>query len=231
MANDDKDYFIPEQLDDNDFEKEKLEEKQARKEKKFKFDKKQSVKIIFPILFIVLLVVGIYLYLNPIQKKATAPEKAAKDFCSYFNSGNWKKLNQMMDFKGYYILDSVLKEADYTKFDDAYEDLDENDNSYAKFCDVMKLLINVDNEALDSYASVKINFKNVESCNLIQGTDTLYKLRVSFDYKYNGQTENLMGIIYISNASGEYKMIYGEFIDTVLNFYQSVYMMQSNYDY
>ena len=136
-----------------------------------------------------------------------------------------------MDFKGYYVLDSVLKEADYTKFDEAYESLDENDNSYAKFIDVMKLLINVDNEALDSYASVKINFNSIESCNLIQGTDSLYKLRVSFDYKYNGQTENLMGIIYISNASGEYKMVYGEFIDTVLNFYQSVYMMQSNYGY
>jgi len=86
MANDDKDYFVPEQLDDNDFEKEKLEEKQAKKDNRFKFDKKQSVKIIFSMLFIVLLVVGVYLYLNPIQKKATAPEKAARDFCSYFNS-------------------------------------------------------------------------------------------------------------------------------------------------
>lgn len=230
MANEDKEYFVPEQLDDNDFEKEKIEAKTARKEKKFEFNKKQVIKIISFILVIVLIGVGIYLYLNPIQKKATAPEKAAKDFCTYFNNGNWRKLNKLIDYKGYYILGGVLEEAEYTKFDEVYDDLKETDRQYAEFLDTIDIIMNIDQEALDSYQSIQIKVRSIDSCNLIQGTETLYKLRVTFDYIYNGQAETITGVVFVSNASGEYRMVFGEWLQTVLNYYQSVYMLQANYN-
>ncbi|MBR2290071.1 MAG: hypothetical protein IJ867_05685 [Clostridia bacterium] len=226
-----KDYFVPEQLDDSDFEKEKIEEKQARKEKKFEWNKKQVVKIISFLLVIALIVVGIYLYLNPIEKKATAPEKAAKDFCAYLNSGNWKKVNQFLDLKGYYILGGVLEEKDYPEFDKAYKSLEDDDSTYAKFEATMNVLMEIDEETLDSLAKIQIRIREIEACNLIQGTESLYKLRINFDYIYDGQTENMTDSIYISNASGEYKMVFGEWMQTVLNYYQSVYMFQSNYGY
>ena len=231
MTDEKKEYFVPEQLDDNDFEKEKNEAKEARKNKKFEFSKKQFFKFIPIILVIVLIGVGIYLYLNPIQKKATAPEQMAKTFCAYFNSGNWKKVNKMLDFKGYYILDAVLEEADYTKFDKTYRKLEATDKTYQQFDTIVDALTSIDDDVLDSFGNIQIKLKNIESCNLIQGTDTLYKLRVNFDYIYDGKSENMTGIIFISNASGEYKIVYGEWMQTVLNYYQSIYMLQANYGY
>ena len=224
MSDNEKEYFVPEQLDDNDFEKEKMEEKVAKKEKKDKFDKQNikvfSVKIISIILIIVFVLLGIYLYLNPIQKKATAPEQAVKEFCAYFNAGNWKKINQLMDFKGYYILGGILEDAEYTKFDLAYKALDEKDETYLKFQDTMDILTSIDEKDLNS-VNIQIRLNNIETCNRIQGTNTLYKLRVN--------SENTTGILYISNASGEYKMVFGEWMQTILNYYQSVYLIQSNY--
>lgn len=232
MTDKEKNYFVPEQMDDEDFEKEKIEEKQARKERKFEFNKKQCIRLVSILLFIVLIVVGVYLYLNPIQEKATAPEQAAKEFCAYFNSRNWSKVNNMMDLKGYYILGGVLEEADYTKFNNVYDKLDEDDSDYEKFIDTIKVLMNIDQDLLDSVADFQIKIENVEACNLIQGTESLYKLRVNFSYKYyDGQEKSLVGIVYMSNASGEYKMVFGDWIQTVLNFYQSIYIMQANYGY
>lgn len=229
MSDKEKNYFVPEQLDDDDFEKEKIEAKKARKEKKFELDRKQIIKIISFLLTIALIIIGIYLYLNPIEKKATAPEQAAKDFCAYFNSGNWNKVKKIMDFDGYYVLGAVLEEADYTKFDTAYRKIDKDSKKYEEFDETMAVLTNIDPEVLNSFASIQIHLKNIESCNLIQGTKTLYKLRVNFDYVYDGKTENRTDVIYISNASGEYKMVFGEWMQTVLNLYQSVYMFQSSY--
>lgn len=231
MSDKEKDYFVPEQLDDNDFEREKIEAKKARKEKKFELNKKIIVKIISIVLVIALIIVGIYLYLNPMEKKATAPEQAAKDFCAYFNSGNWKQVNKMMDLKGYYILGAVLGESDYPKFDKSYRKFDDDSQKYIEFKETMDVLSSIDSDVLNSFASIQIKLRSVESCNLIQGTDSLYKLRVNFDYIYDGQSENLTDVIYISNASGEYKMVFGEWIQTVLNLYQSVYMFQSSYGY
>lgn len=231
MSDKEKEYFIPEQLDDNDFEKEKKEEKRNKKEKKFEFNKKQVIKIISIILVIVLIGFGIYLYLNPIEKKATAPEVATEDFCAYFNSGNWEKLNNMMDLKGYYVLGAVLEEADYTEFDSAYKQIKESDKEYTQYLSMMDTIMNIDKDALDEMAIIQIKLNNIESCTQIQGTNTLYKLRVNFDYIYNGQTESITDVIYISNASGEYKMVYGEWMKTVLNYYQSIYMIQNNYGY
>lgn len=75
---------------------------------------------------------------------------------------------------------------------------------------------------------MKININNIEACNLIQGTKTLYKLRVNFDYVYNGQAQSNTSIIYVSNASGEYKLVYGEWMQLV---YEVYLMNQSNYNY
>lgn len=151
MREDEKKYYVPEQLDDNDFEKEKVEEKIARKNKKFEMNKKQVTKIISLVLVIALIGIGIYLYLNPIQKKSTAPEQFAKDFCSYFNSGNWNKLNNLLDFKGFYILGYVLDEKDYTKFDKTYSSFNEKDKQYAEYSESVKYLLNTNIERYYRY--------------------------------------------------------------------------------
>ena len=231
MSDKEEKYFVPEQLDDNDYENEKKEAKKIKKEKKFELNKKQIIKIISLIFIIILIGIGIYLYLNPMEKKATAPEKLAKDFCAYFNSGNWDKLNDMMDLKSYYILGAVLKEADYTEFDKTYKKLKGDDETYLQFKTTMKTIMSIDTEILDEMGNIQIKLNSIESCNKIQDTDTLYKLRINFDYIYNGQSENVTDVIYVSNASGEYKMVYGEWMKTVLNYYQSIYMIQSNYGY
>ncbi|MBR1540564.1 MAG: hypothetical protein IJ629_05330 [Clostridia bacterium] len=231
MSDKKKDYFVPEQLDDNDFEKEKKEAKKARKEKKFELNRKQIIKIVSIIVVVALIIAGVYLYLNPVPKKSTAPEQTAKTFCTYFNNGRWSKLNELMDFKGYYVLGAVLEEADYTQFDKAYQKVDEKDETYSKYISSIKYLINLDEDALSSFADIQIRLNSIEACNLIQGTETLYKLRVNFDYIYDGQAENVTEAIYISNASGEYKVVFGEWMQTVLNYYQSVYMIQANYGY
>lgn len=234
MSDNEKKYFVPEQLDDKDFEKEKIEKKKAKKEEGLKFDKQSvkhaSVKIVSIALIIAFIGLGIYLYLNPIQRKSTAPEKAAKDFCAYLNAGNWKKVNELIDFKGFYVLGAVLEESEYTKFDVAYKNIDEEDETYVKFMETADVLTGLDEEDLDS-VSIQIRLKSIEACNKIQSTDTLYKLRVNFDYIYNGQSENMTEVIYISNASGKYKMVFGEWMQTVLNYYQSVYMIKSSYGY
>ena len=241
-----KDYFVPEQLDDDDFEKEKKEAKINKKEKKLKkmqsaisddegnqpkqMNKKKTVKIAAIIVLIGLIIFAAIWYVTPHEKKASAPEQAAKDFCAYFNSGNWKKVNDFMDLKGYYILGYVLKESEYTKFDTAYQNFKE-DETYTQYTDAMNVLTSIDNETLNSFVNIQIKIKSIEACNKIQGTDSLYKLRVNFDYIYDGQSENLTGVIFVSNVSGQYKMVYGEWMQTILNYYQSVYMFQYNYNH
>lgn len=231
MSDNKKDYFVPEQLEDNDFEKEKKEAKQARKEKKIEVNKKLMVKVVSVLLVVALILVGIYLYLNPIPKKSSISEDFVKEFCSAFNNGKWDKVNNLMDFKGYYILGAVLEEADYTKFDTAYKSLEEDEETYVNYLQNIKNLTTLDRDSLSSFADIQIKLNSVEASNLIQGTRTLYKLRVNFDYIYNGQSENIVDFIYISDISGQYKMVYGEWMQTILNYYQSIYMLQVNYGY
>ena len=246
MDDKEKDYFVPEQLDDDDFEKEKLETKKMKKNKskisndeEKKFDKKKLFNILAVILVVAFIVFEIVWYaiygklwtFTSNGKKASEPEQAAKDFCTYLNNGDWKKVNESMDLKGYYILGGVLKDtSDYPKFDVAYKNLeeDENYNSYLKSVETLQ---NIDKEKLNEVEKIKIDLKSIDYCNKIQGTDTLYKLRVTFDYIYNGERDSVTNVIFISNASGEYKIVYGEWLETVLNYYQSVYVLNSNYSY
>ncbi len=230
MSDKEKDYFVPEQLDDNDFEKEKIEEKKQRKENKI--SKAKVKNIILIVLAICLIAFGVYWYVTPHEKKATAPEQAAKDFCAYLNSGNWEKVNELMDFKGYYTLGAILQnESEYTKFDTAYKNIDETDSSYSSYLETLELLTNIDKETLNSVAKLQIKLNNIQSCNKIQGTDTLYRLIVNFDYIIDGDSQTATGVLFISNASGEYKMVFGEWMQEVVNYYQSIYMLQSNYGY
>lgn len=229
MDDKEKDYYIPEQLDDSDFEKEKLEEKKARKGKKNEFNKKQIVKFFSIIIIIALIGFGVYLYLNPVQKKASAPEQAVKDFCTNFNDKNWKRINELMDFKGYYVLKQVLEEEKYTKFDIAYKEI-KNDEKYIEFEKNMNILKSNNEEDLNNYSNTQIKINKIEACNLIQGTSTLYKLRVNIGYIYNGQIDNATSVVYVSNASGEYKIVYGELFETLLDYYKSVFIMNYNYN-
>ena len=247
MSEKEKDYFVPEQLDDDDFEKEKLEAKKLKKERKINklqsgisddegnnhraLNKKKVTNIVSIILFIALIIAGAIWYVMPHEKKVSAPEQVAKDFCAYFNNGNWKKINDFMDLKGYYILGAVLKKEDYPKFDTSYKSLDESDETYSQFVESMKVLMSIDEDVLNDIAQIQIKLNSIEACNKIQGTDTLYKLRINFDYNYNGQSENLTGVIFVSNASGEYKIVYGEWMEEVLNYYQSIYFLQNQYGY
>ena len=248
MSDKEKEYFIPEQLEDDDFEKEKIEEKRLKKERKKKKvnqsisddeninskigDKKKTIRVIFMVIVIILLLVGaIWWYITPHEKKASEPEQLAKDFCAYFNSGNWKKINDYLDFKGYYIMGVSLKEEEYPKFDTTYKKFDEQDEKYVQFQTSMSALTNIDDETLGSVANIQIKINNIEACNKIQGTETLYKLRIDFNYIYNGQSQQSTGIIYVSNASGKYKIVFGDWIETILNFYYSIYNLQNSYGY
>lgn len=247
MSDNEKDYFVPEQLEDDDFEKEKLEDKKLKKLKKInKFEsqisddegykskninKKKFINIFAIILVIALVIAGGVWYVMPHEKKVSEPEQAAKDFCAYFNSGNWKKVNEFLDLKGYYILGTVLEESEYTKFDAVYKNLEEVDEDYSQYTETIKTVMDIDEDVLNSVAKIQIRLNSIEACNKIQNTDSLYKLRINFDYIYNGQAENLTSVIFVSNASGEYKLVYGEWIQEVLNYYQSIYLLQSNYGY
>lgn len=247
MSDNEKDYFVPEQLEDDDFEKEKLEAKKLKKEKKINkyksqisddegyksknINKKKFINIFAIILVIALIIFGSVWYVMPHEKKVSEPEQAAKDFCAYFNSGNWKEINEFLDLKGYYVLGALLKESEYTKFDTVYKNLEEVDENYSQYTETIKTVMNIDEDLLNDVAKIQIKLNNIEACNKIQNTDSLYKLRINFDYIYNGQSENLTSVIFISNASGEYKLVYGEWIQEVLNYYQSIYLLQSNYGY
>lgn len=249
--NEEKDYFVPEQLEDNDFEKEKLEEKKLKKEGKVKseisgdeestvktIDKKKIFNIIAVLLvisFIAFEVVWYAIYgklwsFSLDSKKTSEPETVVEEFCSYFNDGNWKKVNSLMDFKGYYVLTEVLKEASYPKFDATYNSLEELDEAYPDYEEYIAEVTNVDEEALENLSSFKININEIQSCNKIQGTSTLYKIRVNFEYVMNGQKENITGIAYVSNASGKYKIVGGDWMEEILYSYEYIYMMQNGYN-
>ena len=156
----------------------------------------------------------------------------------YYNSTCAKTFYRLMeDLKLEYDKDKTGAQsanADHKRllsdFDIAYKNLDEEDETYIKFMETANILTSLDDEDLDS-VSIQIRIKNIEACNKIQSTDTLYKLRVNFDYIYDGQAENMTDVIYLSNASGEYKMVYGEWMQTVLNYYQSIYVIKTSYGY
>ena len=232
MSDNEKDYFVPEQLDDNDFEKEKLEEKKNKKQNKTKLSKSKVKNIILIILVICLIAFGVYWYVTPHEKKASEPEQVVKDFCAYLNSGNWNKVNELMDFKGYYTLGAVLEEeSEYVKFDASYRKLSDSDETYNNFVDNMNVLMSIDEETLNSIAQIQVQINNIQSCNKIQGTDTLYRIIADFNYTENGDVQSVKGVVFVSNISGEYKIVYGDLIGTVLNYYQTIYMLQSNYGY
>ena len=112
-----------------------------------------------------------------------------------------------------------------------YKNIDETDSSYSSYLETLELLTNIDKETLNSVAKLQIKLNNIQSCNKIQGTDTLYRLIVNFDYIIDGDSQTATGVLFISNASGEYKMVFGEWMQEVVNYYQSIYMLQSNYGY
>ena len=84
------------------------------------------------------------------KKNNSEPETIVEEFCSYFNDGNWKKVNENMDFKGYYVLTQVLEEANYPKFDSTYKSLEELDENYSKYKEYIEQVSNIDEEALEN---------------------------------------------------------------------------------
>ena len=247
MDDKEKDYFIPEQLEDNDFEKEKKLKKEGKLKSQVsedeenltkKFDKKKIfnvVAVLLVILFIGFEIVWYAMYgklwtFSIDKKNNSEPETIVEEFCSYFNDGNWKKVNENMDFKGYYVLTQVLEEANYPKFDSTYKSLEELDENYSKYKEYIEQVSNIDEEALENLNSFKINIKEIQACNKIQGTSSLYKLRINYEYVVSGQKENMTGIVYVSNASGKYKVVGGDWMGEILYTYEYVYMMTNGYN-
>lgn len=122
--------YVPEQLDDDDFEKEKEKEKADKKAKKEakKLAKKEektngvsdeengqavNKKISSPkmILIIVLILASIGVILAYFAINFNKPENVANDFIIYFNKGEWKNAEETIDWQGFLTLALIDDEA------------------------------------------------------------------------------------------------------------------------
>lgn len=244
MEENEKNNSFPEQLEDNDFEKEKLENKKGYKSLisddeengKKQINKRFIINIIMIIIAIILVIIGIVYYVNPHDKKATAPEKAIQNFCKYFNNQDIDEASDLIDSKGYYVLSSLETSA-YPKFDSYYKNSDElfsqeENGVEIDFDDQEKYLNSYIKSAIEVTSSgLRLSVKNIDSCNLIQGTKGLYKLRVNFEYDNGtGKLGQLTDVVYVSNNSGEYKIIAGTFLNDIMSTYNSYLTYQQYYN-
>ncbi len=246
-----KDEFIPEQLDDEDFEIEKREEKRLKKEKKQNkkiqkisedengvnensdekiFKRKKILAIISSILVIIAVVLILINIINKNFSSAGRPEDCIKDLCAYFNSKNWEKVNELMDFKGYYVLGETLKDGDYTKFYESYKNLDIKNETYTSFTEVIKELSRLDTEVLNEFVGdTKVTVKNILSVIKIQNTEGLYKIKVEFTVSSQGESQDITDVVYVASIDGKYKIVFGYLPDVILNVYRNIYIYLNYY--
>ena len=129
--------YIPEQLDDNDFEKEKDKikaekaakkaEKKAKKAKqkaedseikldengnpiktKPKMKKSKKITIVVIIILIIAIVGGVAGYLILVRNR---PQNAILDFIAYINEDNWESAINLVDMQGYLTMVSIDLES------------------------------------------------------------------------------------------------------------------------
>lgn len=186
-----------------------------------------TMSLIF--IIIVVCIAAIYfLRLNTSKEKKI--EKSISNALVAFNGKDWEEFQESFDIKSYYIMSQVLKEEEFTKFDTAYKNLDEKDEDYVSGLEALEECFEVDDEILDALSlDAKVTINNIEACSLIQNTKNLYKLRINFNYLVDGNSTDQTEVLYVANVDGEYKIVYGEFMDFFLNFYQTAWYYSSFY--
>lgn len=125
-----QDSYVPEQLDDDEFEKEKEKkkaakaakkaEKKAKKQKeeleldenvnpkKTKMKKSEKITIILVIIIILAIIGGVAGYLIFALNR---PENAVKDFTSYISEENWTEADNLIDMQGYLTMLLIASES------------------------------------------------------------------------------------------------------------------------
>lgn len=201
------DVYIPEQLEDEDFEKEKdrlkaekaakKAEKKAKKqsEKNNKIDNKDEksyskkkrqkvITIVIIVAIIVFILVGIAGYLIYAINR---PENVIEDFVSYVNEEDWTNAMNQIDMQGYMTMslidleseeDSSISYTDYeNKYDNIYNELE--DMGYGDLIDVIEYGEENNTEILESlFTETSFTINSIDSVERI-GDTKLYKITVN----------------------------------------------------
>ena len=229
--------IIPEQPEDNDFEKEKEEIKKAKKEKKLEKKKKEVIEydesgnvikkkgskktvitIIVVLAIIALIIGGIVAYFVINLNK---PENIISDFEKYFNNGQWSETIKCVDIKGLYTL-ANLDESKYTEFDKAYEEA-EQDETYIELKEEIERLKDKEESGFSTiFGGSSIKIGKVTSVEKIENTKSLYRIKV--EITINGNEQELTDIydIYVTKIDKKYKMVGGELPALIINAYQYI---------
>lgn len=229
--------FIPEQPEDNDFEKEKEELKKAKKEKKLEkkkkevieydesgnvIKKKNSKKIVITIIIVLaiiaLIIGGIVAYFVINLNK---PENIISDFEKYFNNGQWSETIKCVDIKGLYTL-ANLDESKYTEFDKAYEEA-EKDEMYIQLKEEIESLKDKEEKGFSTlFGGSSIKLGKVTSVEKIENTKSLYRIKVEITINGNEQELTDLYDIYVAKIDKQYKMVGGELPALIINAYQYI---------
>jgi hypothetical protein len=198
---------FPEQLEDEDFEKEKAEKKRLKKKvkevnaqddldssisddesgildedaknKKSKKSKKY-ISIIAIIILVIAVIAGVVYYIKGGKQTISEnkPESALDNFCAYFNSADIKNILNYIDFKGYYIFNTELEAEDYPNFDSVYENFDETDETYQSYLEFLEECEATDESVYNTaMQEVKIALSKIQSVTKIQDTKNLYLVK------------------------------------------------------
>lgn len=239
--------FVPEQLEDEDFEKEKEQAKAEKKAKKLakkengitdeengqvKSKKSSPVKMIVIIVLILasIGVIAAYFVIN-----LNKPENAINDFVIYFNKSEWKSVDETIDWQGFLTLalidDNAQTEADAneteavlanymdydTKYKTVYDELEEK--GYGEIVDLIKAGQNDIETILEAMLSgAQLKVEKIISAEKIEKTESLYKIKTDISVTSGEDKETNTVEIYVAKKDGKYKIV-GGYLPTLV--YQS----------
>ena len=136
----------------------------------------------------------------------------------------------MIDLKAYYVLGFELEEKDFTKFDQTYKNLNEEDENYITYKDAVKELLEVDEDMLDELVGdTKITIDNIENIIKIQDTENLYKIKLSFTISSNGTSDTVEDVVYVAKIKDKYKLVFGCLPDVWLTMYNTTQTLMQYY--
>lgn len=203
IKQDEKKYSKVEQLDDVDFEKEKMEKPKNKKTKNI---------IILIIGIIVFIAIGLIAY---IAIGMGNPKIVIEDFVSNVNSKKFDEALKYIDLKGMYTLittyegeevdDSTNLEKYYTKFDSRYKEI-ENNEEYKEFVSLNKT---VNDEVKTFFEDVEFKITEIHDPVLIQNTKGLYKVKTNVDMIYDKQTQSIEIDFYVNKSIFKYQLVGG----------------------
>lgn len=172
-------------------------------------------------------------YLGSIGVFSNKQEAVIRDYCAYFNSADLNKLLTTVDTKGYYIFTTDLKEKDYPKFEEKYENFNEDIEDYKEYTAYLKNCKELDSEIYKAiFEQVQIKVESIESVSKIQNTKDLYSVKVKFRLSANDAStaeQTTTETIYVAKINGEYKIVYGYLTDVLYSLLQTVYMYSQYY--